>query len=180
MQLGVRQPRDHRAHVGERHELVFAHRDGGDRREDARRIDAMQVDGLGQANKGVGPIGLRVFRAAREQVFLDRQHEALVVILPARGAGEARREFLGAAVGRHRQRARQLETLRGLAGFDGELHDAPLHDAPGAGHRMRAIRGADHDEARDAIRITLAERQRDHAAIRGAGDRAQRSRCRDD
>ena len=38
---------------------------------------------------------------------------------------------------------------------------------------MRAIRGADHDEARDAIGITLAERQRDHAAVRRAGNRAQ-------
>jgi hypothetical protein len=37
---------------------------------------------------------------------------------------------------------------------------------------VRAVRRADHDEARDAIGITLAERERDHAAIRGPGDRA--------
>jgi hypothetical protein len=30
---------------------------------------------------------------------------------------------------------------------------------------MRAIRGADHDEARDAVGVTLAERQRHHAAV---------------
>ena len=122
----------------------------------------------------VGPIALRVLGAAREQVFLDRQHE-LVVRVAARGAGETRREFFRAAIGGHGQRARQLEALRRISGLDGELHDAPLHHAPRARHRMRAIRGADDDETRDAIRITLAERQRHHAAIRSAGDGAQAS-----
>ena len=51
MQLGVRQARDHGAHVGERHQLVLAHRHRGNRREDARRIDAVQVDGFGQAHE---------------------------------------------------------------------------------------------------------------------------------
>ena len=108
------------------------------------------MDSDRQTNEA-GPIALRVLRAAREQVFLDRQHEVVVRIAPRR-AGEARREFLGAAIGGHGQRARQLQALRRIAGFDREFHDAPLHHAPGAGHRMRAIRGADDDEARDAIR----------------------------
>ena len=38
---------------------------------------------------------------------------------------------------------------------------------------MRAIRGADDDEPRDAIGETLAESQRHHAAIGSAGDGAQ-------
>jgi hypothetical protein len=46
MQFGIRQTGHHRAHVAERHQLVLAHRDGGDRGEDAPGIDAMQIDGL--------------------------------------------------------------------------------------------------------------------------------------
>ena len=172
MQLGVRQARDHGAHVAERHELILAHGDRGDRREDAAGVHAMQIDGFGQTNKRSRPIALRILRAAREQVLLDRQHE-LVFRVAARGAGETRREFLGAAIGGHGQRARQLEALRGVSGFDGELHDAPLHHAPRARHRMRAIRGADDDEPRDAIGKTLTECQRHHAAIGSAGDGAQ-------
>ena len=63
----------------------------------------------------------------------------------------------------------------GLAGLDGEFHDAPLHHAPRTGHGMRAIRGADDDEPRHALRVTLAEGQRHHAAIRRARNGAQRS-----
>ena len=51
VQLGVRQTRDHRAHVRERHELVLAHRDRGHGREDASRVHAMQIDGFGQAHE---------------------------------------------------------------------------------------------------------------------------------
>jgi hypothetical protein len=40
---------------------------------------------------------------------------------------------------------------------------------------MGSIRGADDDEPCNAIGISFAERQRDHAAIRRPRDRAQRS-----
>jgi hypothetical protein len=181
VQLGIGQARDHGAHVRQRHQLILANRDGRDRREDASGVDAMQVDGFGQTNKALGPVTLRVFRAAREQVVLDRKHELLVGLPLLRGsrdtarrARETRRKFLGAAIGGHGQRARQLEALRGLARFQRETHDAPLHHAPGAGHGMGAVRRADHDEPRHAVRKALAESQRHHAAIRRSGNRAQR------
>jgi len=45
------QPRYHRADVRERHELVFANRDGRRGHEDARRIHAVQIDGFGKTKK---------------------------------------------------------------------------------------------------------------------------------
>ena len=81
-----------------------------DRHENARRVHAMQVDGFGQTKKRFGPVARRVVRAAREQVVLDR--EARSVSSSRRAAPvESRGELFGAAIGRHRERTRELQAF---------------------------------------------------------------------
>ena len=97
-------------HVGERHQLILAHRDQRRRRMHPRRIHLVQVDRFAQHEEGFGAIFLHVVIAAREQIILDRKSKAIRI---ARGrAAEAQLKFHVAAIGRHRQRARELESRR--------------------------------------------------------------------
>ena len=61
----------------------------------------------------------------------------------------------------------------GSTRLDSEPDHAPLRAAPGAGHRMGAIRRADDQQLRDPVRIALRESEADHAAIGPTGNGTQ-------
>src|SRR5579883_196882 len=164
--------RDHPAYVPDRDQLVLAHADRYGRNEDRARIDAMQIDGFRQAEKGFGPMTRRIVAAAGQQIALDRKDES--VRLARRRTGEARPELFAAAVGRHRERARQLQSVGGATAVDRQADDFALDAAPGGGERMRPVRRTQHEQPPNPLRVPLAERERHHAAVGAADDRAQR------
>ena len=93
----------------ERNQLILAHRDQRRRRAHQRRVHAMQIDRLAQRQESLGAVLLHIVVAAREQVILDRESGSRPSSRTG-AAAEAQLELDGAAVGRHGERARQLET----------------------------------------------------------------------
>src|SRR5215469_16547397 len=91
--------RDHAAYVPGRDELVLADGDRDRRGEDPARIDAVQIDGFRQTDKGLGPMAPRIIAAAGQKVALHREHEP--IRLERGRAGEPSSELLAAAVSRH-------------------------------------------------------------------------------
>src|SRR6185312_8252093 len=164
------QARDHAAHIRHRHELVFAHGEREGRNEDPLRIDAMQIDRFRQTEKGFRPMARRKVAAAGHEIALHREHES--VRLEHRRTGEPRGELLAAAIGRHRQCARQLQPVGGAAALQGDADDLPLDAAPGGGKGMGPVGGTQHDEPPYPLRIPLTERERDHPAVGAARDGA--------
>lgn len=99
------------------------------------------------------------------EVAVDRETSGAYVVRYGR---EALLELPGTAICRHRERAGNGDTVFGRASIRPEAHDPALHRAPRGCHRVRAVRGAQHDEPCDALRPGCRERERDHAAVRGA------------
>ena len=77
-------------------------------------------------------------------------------------------EFLAGAVAQHGEPARDRQRLVGIAARQAERDDPALELADGGGGRVRARVGGDHHQPLDPFGEMLAERERDHAAIRGA------------
>jgi len=119
--FGAAETRRERLHVVERNQLILAHRDERRRRLHAGRVDVVQIDGFAQGKKGLRAIFLHVVVAAREQVTLDGKAESFRI---SHGrSGKAHGELRLAAIGRHSQRTRQLQTRRAVAARDRLPHD---------------------------------------------------------
>src|SRR6185437_15561254 len=143
--------------IRQRYELVLADRNHRGGYEDPRRIDLVQVDGLGQTQKGLRTMARRVIATPREQIALHR--EDVAILLPPRGAREARAEFLRAAVGGHRQSPRELQSFALAAARKRETHHLPLHTPPGGSHRVGSIGRADREQMPHSLRVALPESQ---------------------
>ena len=158
-------------HVGERHELVLAHRDERCGRAHERRIHAVQIDRFAQRQEGLGAVLLDIVVAAGEQVVLDR--EAETPVLADGRAAETQLELHGAAIGRHGKRTRKLQPGRTVSAREGFANDLTLDAAPRGGQNLRLVRGAQHDDPSDERRMALGETERHHAAVRCADDGVQ-------
>src|SRR4051812_25742959 len=131
----------------------------------------MKVNRLGQTKESFGAIARRIVAAAREEITLHREQKAIAIQHGL--AVEAGREFLGAAVRRHRKRPGELHALLRAATINGKPQDLPLNAAPGSRHRVRTIGGADDEQVPYTLGMQLTERQRNHAAVRAAGNRME-------
>jgi hypothetical protein len=166
-------PRRERAHIGQGHQLVLAHRDQRRGCGHRGRIHVVQIDGFAQRQKRFGAIFLHVVVAAGEQIALHRKAEPFHVA--HRRPVETHRELRLAAVGCHRQRTRELESGRSVTARHRLTNDLALNAAPGGGQHLGTVGGADDDDALHPPCVPRRKIERHHAAVRGADDGMQRT-----
>src|SRR6185437_14338681 len=119
------------------------------RNEDPARIDAMQIDRLRQAKKGLRPMARRKITAAGHEITLDGKDEALG--LESRRRGKSRLKLLAAAVSRHGECTRQFESIRRAAALQRDADYLALDAAPGGSLRMRPVSRAQHDQSSHSL-----------------------------
>lgn len=155
-----------------RHDRVAFGRDDDGRRSDGARIDVVQVAGQRQRQKTRRRPSFGEAMAVLAKVALHRK-EGVVRGEYFGGGVEPFRELDAATVRGNRQFARDGQrVVRPIRGKP-EPNDATLNTAERGAHRVRLVRGADGDDAIEAVRVSLSEGESDHSAVGRADERVE-------